>query len=73
MSDEGKFLVFCMECYRAAKGMSGREVSAYFARHGLFDYVMRYFGSLHTTGVNYIVADLDSYVDTHSALARQPI
>lgn len=73
MSDEGKFLVFCMECYRAAKGMSGREVSAYFARHGLFDYVMRYFGSLHTTGVNYIVADLDSYVGTHSSLARQPI
>ena len=73
MSDEGKFLVFCMECYRAAKGMSGREVSAYFARHGLFDYVMRYFGSLHATGVNYIVADLDSYVDTHSSLARQPI
>ena len=62
MSDEGKFLVFCMECYRAAKGMSGREVSAIFDKYGLYDYVMRYFDSLHTTGVNYIVADLDSTI-----------
>ena len=26
MSKEGKFLIFCMECYRAEKGLSGREV-----------------------------------------------
>ena len=49
------------------------HVSACFARYGLFDYFMRYFGSLHTTGVNYIVADLDSYVGAHPSLAHQPI
>jgi len=65
MSKEGNFLVFCMECYRAAKGMSGREVSAFFAKHGLYDYVIQYFDSLHTTGVNYIVADIDDYANKH--------
>jgi hypothetical protein len=69
MSKEGKFLVFCMECYRAAKGMSGREVSAFFARHGLYDYVMRFFDSLHTTGVRYIVADIDEYASKYNVNA----
>lgn len=73
MSKEGKFLVFCLECYRAAKGMLGREVSEFFSKYGLFDYVMCYFESLHTTSVNYIVADLDSYVGTHSSPTRQLI
>ena len=51
-----------MECYRAEKGLSGREVSALFAKYGLYDYVTRYFDSLHTTGVKYIVADIDDYI-----------
>ena len=62
MSKEGMFLIFCMECYRAEKGLSGREVSALFAKYGLYDYVTRYFDSLHTTGVKYIVADIDDYI-----------
>ena len=67
MSREGKFLVFCMECYREAKGLSGREVSQLFARHGLYDYVIRYFESLHTTGVKYIIEDIDEYIANHAA------
>ncbi|MBR4252529.1 MAG: DUF3791 domain-containing protein [Kiritimatiellae bacterium] len=67
MSREGKFLVFCMECYRAEKGLTGREVSALFAEHGVYDYVVRYFDSLHTTGVAYIVADIDAFIRSHAA------
>ena len=67
MSKEGKFLVFCMECYRAEKGLSGREVSQLFSKHGVYDYVMRYFESLHTTGVKYIVEDIDAYIGNHAA------
>ena len=33
MSEEGKFLVFCMECYRAEKDLTGREVSELFAKY----------------------------------------
>ena len=67
MSKEGKFLVFCMECYRTEKGLSGREVTQLFAKHGIYDYVMRYFESLHTTGVKYIVEDIDAYISNHAA------
>lgn len=67
MSDEGKFLVFCMECYRAEKGLSGREVSELFAKYGVSDYVMRYFDSLHTTGVKYIVSDISDYIRSRAA------
>lgn len=67
MSKEGCFLVFCMECYRAEKGLTGREVSALFAKYGVYDYVMRYFDSLHTTGVKYIVADIDDYIRSRAA------
>lgn len=67
MSKEGNFLVFCIECYRAEKGLSGREVSALFAKYGVYDYVIRYFDSLHTTGENYIVADIDAYIHSQAA------
>ena len=67
MSEEGKFLVFCMECYRAEKGISGREVSELFVKYGVSDYVMRYFDSLHTTGVKYIVSDIANYISSQAA------
>ena len=67
MSEEGKFLVFCMECYRAEKDLTGREVSELFAKYGVSDYVMQYFDSLHTTGVKYIVADISDYIRRHAA------
>lgn len=65
MSEEGKFLVFCMECYRAEKCLTGREVSELFA--SVSDYVMQYFDSLHTTGVKYIVADIADFIRSRAA------
>ena len=67
MSEEGKFLVFCMECYRAEKDLTGREVSELFAKYGVSDYVIQYFDSLHITGVKYIVADISDYIRRHAA------
>ncbi len=67
MSREGKFLIHCIECYRLAKKMSGAAVAELFARYGLFDYIMTYFESLHTTGPRYIVDDIDEYIANHAA------
>lgn len=67
MSREGNFLVFCMECYRAEKGLTGREVAALFSKFGVYDYVTRYFDSLHTTGVKYIIADIEDYILSQAA------
>ncbi|MDR1000808.1 MAG: DUF3791 domain-containing protein [Clostridiales bacterium] len=67
MSKEGKFLVFCLEMYKAAKRMTGREVIALFKQYGITDYVLSCYEALHTTGTNYIVEDIDLFVE-----ARQP-
>lgn len=69
MSKEGSFLVYCVECYRQAKGLSGSAVSALFDCYGLYDYITRYFESLHTTGDAYIIADIDNFIRNHQRAA----
>jgi hypothetical protein len=67
MSAEGKFLVYCLEMYRAAKNLTGRQALELFKRYGVVDYVMSCYEALHTTGTNYIVEDIDLFIE-----ARQP-
>ena len=65
MSREGKFLIHCIECYRRAKNLSGAAVAELFSKYGLFDYIMRYFESLHVNGDRYLVEDFDEYIANH--------
>lgn len=67
MSKEGKFLIFCTEQYKSAKNMTGKQVSDLFTRFNVWDYIYSCFQALHTTGANYIVEDIDLYIE-----ARQP-
>ena len=67
MSKEGNFLIYCTEQYKAAKRMTGRQVSELFTRYRVWDYIHSCFEALHTTGANYIVEDIDLYIE-----ARQP-
>jgi hypothetical protein len=68
MSKEGKFLVFCLEMYKAAKHMTGKQVIELFKRYGITDYVLSCYEALHITGTNYIVEDIDLFIE-----ARQPV
>ena len=63
MSMEGKFLVYCLEMYRAAKRMTGRQVMELFKRYDVMDYVLSCYEALHTTGTNYIIEDIDLFVE----------
>ena len=63
MSAEGKFLIFCLEMYRAAKRMTGRQVIELFKKYDIMDYVLSCYEALHTTGTNYIVEDIDLFVE----------
>jgi hypothetical protein len=63
MSIEGKFLVYCLEIYRAAKHMSGKEVIALFKQYGITHYVLSCYEALHTTGTNYIIEDIDLFIE----------
>ena len=68
MSKEGNFLVYCVEQYRSAKGLSGKQVADLFNKFRVWDYIYSCFEALHTTGDKYIVEDIDLYIE-----ARQPV
>ena len=67
MSREGNFMIYCVEQYKSAKKLNGKQVSELFNRYQVWDYIYSCFEALHTTGVNYIVEDIDLYIE-----ARQP-
>ena len=68
MSREGEFLVYCIEIYKSAKKISGKDVIALFTRYRVNEYIKNYFEALHTTGEKYIISDIDLYIN-----ARQKI
>ena len=68
MSKQGEFLIFCIEIYKSAKNMTGKQAIGLFKQYGVIDYVMSCYGALHTTGTNYIVEDIDLFIE-----ARQPV
>jgi hypothetical protein len=51
-----------MERYRFYKKLSGEEAARDFERYDLYNYVTKYFESLHTMGDQAIMQDLDAYV-----------
>ena len=42
--------------------MTGEEVVALFKRYDVIDYVMSFYDSLHTTGWQYTIEDIDEYI-----------
>lgn len=67
MSDEGNFFIYCFEVYKAAKGMTGKETIELFKRWGVTEYLLACYEALHTTGENYIIRDIDLYLQTKTA------
>lgn len=67
MSRQGEFLIYCVEIYKNTKNLTGKQVSELFTRYQVWDYVYSCFEALNTTGANYIVEDIDLYIE-----ARQP-
>ncbi|MCB6201365.1 DUF3791 domain-containing protein [Extibacter muris] len=69
MSKEGNFLIYCIESYKSAKGLTGQQVSDLFSKYRVWDYIYSCFEALHTTGENYIVEDIDVYIEArHSTM-----
>ncbi len=66
MSREGNFLVYCIEQYKAAKNLTGKQVSELFEHYNVWEYIYSCFEALHTTGENYIIADIDSFIENRA-------
>ncbi len=68
MTKEMKFIVFCLENYKAYKSLTGKQVLELFTRYGVFDYLREFYDVLHTTGHNYINNDIDIYLKSRNAV-----
>ena len=63
MSSQGIFMVFCAEQYKMAKGLTGRQLSELFRTYRGWEYIYTCYEALHTTGTNYIINDIDLYIE----------
>ena len=54
MSAQGKFIIFCAEQYKAAKHLTGKQLSELFGKYHVWEYLYSCFEALHTTGTNYM-------------------
>lgn len=68
MSKEGNFLIFCIEQYKSAKNLNGREVIELFRKYRVSEYIVSCFEALHTTGTNYIIEDIDLYIEARRSV-----
>ena len=67
MDEKTNFIVYCIEEYKSAEDKTGKEVIDLFNRYRVIDYIRAYYEALHTTGRQYIVDDINLYIN-----ARQP-
>ena len=63
MSNAGKFLVYCIELYKNAKSLNGKQVMELFTKYNVSEYIYDCFEALHTTGDNYIINDIDLFIE----------
>ena len=62
--DIAYFLSFCIEQYKKEKGMNGVEVLDTFTKYGVLDYLNNHFEILHTQSRQWILEDIDEYINT---------
>ena len=63
MDNKIDFLVYCIENYKNDKSLKGKEAIEFFNRYRVFDYINASYEALHTTGKEYIIDDLDIYIN----------
>jgi len=63
MENVTKFLVYCIEIYKTAKKLNGKQVIQLFNQFGILDFIVRCYGALHTTGPEYIIEDISGYIE----------
>ena len=49
MSKEGKFLAYCIEKYKFAKKLTGKQVAELFSNYDVWNYLYSCYEALHTT------------------------
>jgi hypothetical protein len=63
MENATKFLVYCVEIYKTAYKLNGKQVMRLFCKYGILDYIVQCYGALHTTGPEYIIEDIAGLIE----------
>jgi len=64
MTNKMNYTIFCLESYKTAHNLTGKEVIDIFSRYNIIDYVKSFYDVLHSTGQEYIVDDIDKYISS---------
>ena len=67
MDNVTKFLVYCVEIYKTAYKLNGRQVMQLFTQYGIPEYIVSCYGALHTTGPEYIIEDIAALIADRQA------
>lgn len=59
-------MIFSAEQYKYAKKLTGRQLDELFSKYRVWDYLYACYEALHTTGTNYIIHDIDLYIDARN-------
>lgn len=62
MGNTTLFLAHCLEEYKQAKRLTGKQVITLFNQYGVLDYIVDCYDALHTTGPAYIIDDIDLFI-----------
>jgi hypothetical protein len=63
MENVTKFLVYCIEIYKTAYKLNGKQVIQLFSQYKILDFIVRCYGALHTTGPEYIIEDITGFIE----------
>ena len=68
--DISYFLSFCIEQYKNAKDMDSAEVIDTFAKYNVFDYLNTHFEILYTQSRQWILEDIEEYINIRKGANR---
>ena len=62
-----KFKAFCIERYKHAHNLDGREVLRLFKQYGVMEYIGLFYDVLHTFGDRQIVTDIQEFISVRQS------
>jgi hypothetical protein len=63
MNGNAEFIAYCLEEYKSANGMTGKEVITLFKQYNIIDYIVTCYGAMHTMGGLAIAEDISSLIE----------
>ena len=70
MPEVVNFKVFCLERYKYKHKLNGKEAIRIFNQYGVMDYIASFYDVLHSFGHQYIVDDIDKFIQTQKTKGR---